>query len=125
MTNTYAIGDTHTALFQIRKFLDAYTREQLLIITDDELRSSPVETMRKVFGHVGMPPMDVEPLDAEAISRMFGNLALSLILTLWIALLTPFFCVELPMCIPHSRRPRDGVLRESMSPCLQRCVLFV
>ena len=48
---------------QVKRYLDAFPREQILFLIFEEMLSNPKETLRRVFGHIGVNPARGEDID--------------------------------------------------------------
>ena len=57
---------------QIEQFHAIFPREQLLIVTQEELLSNPNAVINAVLAHIHLPPMDVGSYSHEDIGSMFG-----------------------------------------------------
>lgn len=62
---------------QLIRWLQVFPADQLLIVSDAELKGAPQEVLDKVFEFVGLPGMDVSEIDEtslhEMISRTYPN----------------------------------------------------
>lgn len=59
--------------FKIKAAHGIFPREQLLILADTDLKLEPVQTMARVFEHVGLPPFDVSGITTDAIEARSAN----------------------------------------------------
>ena len=58
---------------QIEQFHAIFPREQLLIVTQEELLTDPNAVMNSVLAHVHLPTMDVSSYSIEDIGNMYAH----------------------------------------------------
>jgi hypothetical protein len=59
--------ETSRYYFQTQAFLEYYSREQLLLVTTEQLAQNPVDTLREIFDYLGIPP----EYDSRILERRF------------------------------------------------------